>query len=166
LESLHGWAISQRFETGLGRCLQVSEGSLYPAAAQTGARGMDPRRVEPSESNRRAKFYSLTRSGRKHLEKKPRIGIGSRRPYFRKYFDSGRMSHAPGTLDLHDSVVLGVRYSGGRPSEAELDEELQFHIERQIELQIAQGCHLEARNARWRAVADRANQKDVETCVK
>jgi len=57
LESLHGWAISQRFETGLGDVLTVSEGSLLSGACTNWSKrdGSAPS-GKPSESNRRAKF--------------------------------------------------------------------------------------------------------------
>ncbi len=69
LESLHGWAISQRLKQVSGDVLQVSEGSLYPALHKLEQEGWIRAEWKPTESNRRAKFYSLTRLGRKHLEK-------------------------------------------------------------------------------------------------
>ena len=68
LEPLHGWAISQRLTAVSGNVLQVSEGSLYPALHKLEVEGWISSEWKPSENNRRAKFYSLTRSGRKMLE--------------------------------------------------------------------------------------------------
>ena len=68
LEPLHGWAISQRLTAASGNVLQVSEGSLYPALHKLEVEGWIASEWKPSENNRRAKFYSLTRSGRKMLE--------------------------------------------------------------------------------------------------
>jgi transcriptional regulator len=68
LEPLHGWAISQRLTAVSGNVLQVSEGSLYPALHKLEVEGWITSEWKPSENNRRAKFYSLTRSGRKVLE--------------------------------------------------------------------------------------------------
>jgi len=69
LEPLHGWAISQRLKQVSGDVLQVSDGSLYPALHKLEQEGWITAKWKPSENNRRAKFYSLTRLGRRHLEK-------------------------------------------------------------------------------------------------
>jgi len=69
LEPLHGWAISQRLKQVSGDVLQVSDGSLYPALHKLEQEGWIKAEWRPSENNRRAKFYSLTRIGRKELEK-------------------------------------------------------------------------------------------------
>jgi PadR family transcriptional regulator PadR len=69
LEPLHGWAISQRLKLVSGDVLQVSEGSLYPALHKLEQQGFVRSEWRPSENNRRAKFYSLTRLGRRELER-------------------------------------------------------------------------------------------------
>lgn len=69
LEPLNGWAISQRLKQVSDDVLQVSDGSLYPALHKLEQEGWITAEWRPSENNRRAKFYSLTRPGRKHLEK-------------------------------------------------------------------------------------------------
>ena len=69
LEPLHGWAIGQRLKQVSGDVLQVSDGSLYPALHKLEQEGWVTAEWKPSENNRRAKFYSLTRLGRKELEK-------------------------------------------------------------------------------------------------
>ena len=69
LEPLHGWAISQRLKQVSGDVLQVSDGSLYPALHKLEQGGWIKAEWKPSENNRRAKFYSLTRHGRKELER-------------------------------------------------------------------------------------------------
>ena len=69
LEPLHGWAISQRLTQISGDVLQVSDGSLYPALHKLEQEGWIQSEWKPSENNRRAKFYSLTRLGRRQLEK-------------------------------------------------------------------------------------------------
>ncbi len=69
LEPRHGWAIGQRLRQVSGEVLQVSDGSLYPALHKLEQQGWIKGEWKPSENNRRAKFYSLTRPGRKHLEK-------------------------------------------------------------------------------------------------
>lgn len=68
LEPLHGWAISLRLKQISGDVLQVSEGSLYPALHKLEQEGWITAEWKATENNRRAKFYSLTRLGRKALE--------------------------------------------------------------------------------------------------
>ena len=68
LEPLNGWAISQRLKQVSGDVLQVSDGSLYPALHKLEQEGWISSEWKASENNRRAKFYSLTRAGRKQLE--------------------------------------------------------------------------------------------------
>lgn len=67
LEPLHGWAVSQRLKAVSGNVLQVSEGSLYPALHKLEVGGWITAEWKATENNRRAKFYSLTRAGRKAL---------------------------------------------------------------------------------------------------
>src|SRR6185369_7229496 len=69
LEPLNGWAISQRLKQVSGEVLQVSDGSLYPALHKLEQQGWITAEWKQSENNRRAKFYSLTRLGRKQLKK-------------------------------------------------------------------------------------------------
>ena len=69
LQPMNGWAISQRLKQISGDVLQVSDGSLYPALHKLEQEGWITAEWKPSENNRRAKFYSLTRLGRRHLEK-------------------------------------------------------------------------------------------------
>jgi transcriptional regulator len=69
LEPLNGWAISQRLKQVSGEVLQVSDGSLYPALHKLEQEGWITAEWKPSENNRRAKFYSLTRLGRRQLDK-------------------------------------------------------------------------------------------------
>ena len=69
LEALNGWAISQRLKQISADVLGVSDGSLYPALQKLERRGWIRAEWKFSENNRRAKFYSPTRLGRKQLEK-------------------------------------------------------------------------------------------------
>src|SRR5262245_7223059 len=69
LGPLHGWAIGQRLKQVSGEVLQVSDGSLYPALHKLEQEGWITSEWKLSENNRRAKFYRLTRPGRKQLEK-------------------------------------------------------------------------------------------------
>jgi transcriptional regulator len=68
LEPLHGWAISLRLRSLSSDVLQVSEGSLYPALHKLEQEGWIQAEWKQTENNRRAKFYALTRLGRRQLE--------------------------------------------------------------------------------------------------
>jgi PadR family transcriptional regulator len=68
LEPLHGWAISVRLRAISGDVLNVSEGSLYPALHKLEQEGWIKAEWKTTENNRRAKFYALTRPGRKQLD--------------------------------------------------------------------------------------------------
>ena len=69
LGPMHGWAISQRLNQVSGDVLRVSDGSLYPALHKLEQEGWISAEWKTSELGRRAKFYSLTRLGRRHLER-------------------------------------------------------------------------------------------------
>ena len=68
LEPMNGWAIGQRLKQLSSDVLQVSDGSLYPALHKLEQEGWVTAEWRQSENNRRAKFYSLTRAGRKQLQ--------------------------------------------------------------------------------------------------
>src|SRR5499427_517015 len=68
LEPLHGWAISLRLRSLSSEVLQVSEGSLYPALHKLEQEGWIKAEWKTTENNRRAKFYALTRLGRRQLD--------------------------------------------------------------------------------------------------
>lgn len=69
LEALNGFAISQRLRQVSGEVLQVSDGSLYPALHKLEQEGWITAEWKLTENNRRAKFYALTRPGRRYLAK-------------------------------------------------------------------------------------------------
>jgi PadR family transcriptional regulator PadR len=69
LGAQHGWAIAQRLRQVSGDVLQVSDGSLYPALHKLEQEGWITAEWKTSELGRRAKFYSLTRVGKRHLRK-------------------------------------------------------------------------------------------------
>jgi PadR family transcriptional regulator PadR len=68
LAPMHGWGIAERIQQLSKEVLQVGQGSLYPALHRLEYKGWIASEWGSSENNRRAKFYSLTRSGRKQLE--------------------------------------------------------------------------------------------------
>ena len=67
LEPMHGWAIAQRIRQVSGDVLQVGQGALYPALHKLEQQGWITAEWDVSENNRRAKYYTLTREGRKAL---------------------------------------------------------------------------------------------------
>ncbi len=68
LDPMHGWGIAQRIQQISKDVLQVQQGSLYPALYRLELRGWIRAKWGASENNRRARFYELTREGRKRLE--------------------------------------------------------------------------------------------------
>jgi PadR family transcriptional regulator PadR len=67
-DSMHGYGIAQRIHEAVEDLLKVEDGSLYPALYRMEERGWISSDWGLSENNRRAKFYKLTRAGRKQLE--------------------------------------------------------------------------------------------------
>jgi len=68
LEPQHGWAISERIQQVSQDVLKVPQGSLYPALHRLERRGLITAAWGISDNNRQAKYYSLSRNGRKRLE--------------------------------------------------------------------------------------------------
>lgn len=64
----HGWAISERVQQMSSDVLRIQQGSLYPALHRLERRGLIKAHWGTSENNRRAKFYELTRTGRRQLD--------------------------------------------------------------------------------------------------
>jgi PadR family transcriptional regulator PadR len=67
LEPMHGWGISRRIQQISRGVLEVNQGSLYPALHRLVKRGWLEASWGTSENNRRARFYRLTSTGRRHL---------------------------------------------------------------------------------------------------
>lgn len=68
LEPMNGWTISQRLKQLSADVLRVSDGSLYPALHKLEQEGWIAAEWRASDNNRRAKFYTLTRVGRRQLQ--------------------------------------------------------------------------------------------------
>jgi transcriptional regulator len=66
-EAMHGYGLAQRLKAISNEVLQVGESSLYPALQRLLLNGYVDAEWAPSENNRRARFYTLTKAGRKHL---------------------------------------------------------------------------------------------------
>jgi PadR family transcriptional regulator PadR len=67
LERMHGWGIAQRIRQVSGEILRVEEGSLYPALRRLELDGLVDAEWGASDNNRRARYYHLTKSGRRRL---------------------------------------------------------------------------------------------------
>ena len=65
---LHGYGIARRIEQVSGNSLSMNQGTIYPALLRLEQRGWIKGEWGTSEANRRARFYSLSRIGRKHIE--------------------------------------------------------------------------------------------------
>jgi transcriptional regulator len=65
----HGYGIAQRLQQVSDKVLQLNQGTLYPALLRLEQRGWISSRWGTSENNRRARFYSLTRAGRRQLQR-------------------------------------------------------------------------------------------------
>jgi len=65
---LHGWGITNRLEQLSDSVLKVDEGSLYPALYRMEDKGWIEAEWRKTENNRRAKYYNLTRAGKKQLQ--------------------------------------------------------------------------------------------------
>jgi PadR family transcriptional regulator, regulatory protein PadR len=68
LEPMHGWAIAQRIRQISNEVLQVQQGLLYPALHRLEQQGWIQAEWGESDNNRRAKYYALTKAGRKQLD--------------------------------------------------------------------------------------------------
>lgn len=69
----HGWGITSKLEQLSQSALQVDEGSLYPSLYRMEDKGWIEAEWRQTENNRRAKYYTLTRAGRKQLEKETEL---------------------------------------------------------------------------------------------
>src|SRR5215472_8021819 len=68
LEPQHGWAISERIQQISSAVLRIQQGSLYPALHRLERRGWIKAKWGISDNSRRAKYYELTKPGRRQLE--------------------------------------------------------------------------------------------------
>src|SRR5215475_14424083 len=68
LEPMHGWGITERIEQWSERVLQVGQGTLYPALYRLERQGLIKSEWKVTENSRRARYYALTRRGRRQLE--------------------------------------------------------------------------------------------------
>lgn len=96
LSPQHGWAISERIQQISSDVLCVQQGSLYPALHRLERRGWISARWGASENNRRAKYYELTKAGRKQLESEAGVWRKLALAVARFWTPSKRVSPDPG----------------------------------------------------------------------
>ena len=80
LAPMHGWGISQRIQQFSRGVLDVNQGSLYPALQRLEQKGWIESEWQTTENNRRAKYYSLTRAGRR--------AVGEEAASWRRYVEA------------------------------------------------------------------------------
>ena len=68
LETMHGWGITERIEQWSEQVLQLGQGTLYPALYRLERQGLIRSEWNTTDNNRRARYYALTRAGRKHFD--------------------------------------------------------------------------------------------------
>ena len=68
LQPMHGWGITERIEQWSESVLQLGQGTLYPALYRLEHQGLIRSEWKVTANNRRARYYSLTRTGRRHLD--------------------------------------------------------------------------------------------------
>jgi transcriptional regulator len=67
---MHGWGVARRIQQLSGKTLQLTQGTIYPALLRLEQQGWITAEWGTSDSNRKARFYSLTKAGRKQLRQK------------------------------------------------------------------------------------------------
>ena len=72
LEPMHGWGITERIQQWSNNVLSINQGSLYPSLYRLQRQGWITSEWRTTENNRQARFYELTRSGRKQLAEERR----------------------------------------------------------------------------------------------
>src|SRR5262245_15243582 len=144
LEPMHGWGITQRIQQISSGALVVNQGSLYPAMLRLEQRGWIDSEWGVSENNRQAKYYKLTRAGRKQLAEETENWRRLSTAIEQILQASCREGHAM-LRKLFHHLRPGLR---GRNIERELDRELQFHLEMETAENVSRGMsEVEARRA-------------------
>ena len=136
---MHGWGISLRIQQLSKDVLQVNQGSLYPALHRLEQQGLIEAEWGSSENNRQAKFYQLTRDGRRQLlEETAELGAAGRRRRESARRARGNAMTIPASVRRLRSLFRRGRL------ERELDAELQYHLDMLVEQNVARGMSHEA----------------------
>ena len=146
---LHGYGIARRIEQVSGDTLSLNQGTIYPALLRLEQRGWIKSEWGTSETNRRAKFYSLSRIGRKQIETATENWerVADHHGALPRPFQLGA-GHGP---DTHPAEPLRIRLPQKRLDQ-DLNDELRSHIELAMEENLQRGMsEEEARTAALRA---------------
>ena len=159
LEPMHGWAIAQRIRQMSGEVLQVGQGALYPALHKLEHHGRIEAEWALSENSRRAKYYTLTRAGRKALEQGSHPMAS---PISGDFANCASPLTRRTRMRFADILRLRIRSLLSRTRvEQELEEEVRYHLERQIEENISAGMTPDkARYAALRSIRDIEQRKE------
>src|SRR5262245_38909033 len=134
---LHGYGVARRIEQVSEQVLQLNEGTVYTSLLRLQQRKWIASAWGTSENNRKAKYYSITKSGRKQLARET-AELGSDRRGDRAPFEAGRlrgeMTHYLRTLW---AKLRGL--FGDRKADQELDDEIETHLRLLTERYVSQG---------------------------
>jgi PadR family transcriptional regulator len=136
LGTQHGYGIARRIEQVSEQVLQLNEGTVYTSLLRLQQRGWIDSDWGTSENNRKAKYYSITKSGRKQLEREGELGADRRRD--RAPVEAGR----PGVEMTHYLRALAARLRGlfgDRRVDRELNDEIEAHLRLLTERYVRQG---------------------------
>src|SRR4051794_7903074 len=137
LSPQHGWAISERVQQLSSEALRIQQGSLYPALHRLERRGLIKADWGTTENNRRAKYYELSKKGRAQLEVE-KEAWASLLPQWPRCLEPCRRLIMLNGLFSDLSIRLRALF---RPKavEGELDDELHFHFDQQVEKHMRAG---------------------------
>ena len=134
LEPMHGWGITERIEQWSESVLQLGQGTLYPALYRLERQGLIRSEWKVTENNRRARYYSLTRDGRRHFsDELAQWRRMSRAVNLVLEADARVAGGAPMKMDHRELAAARARSAGADALERGLDEEIRFHIDQQTE---------------------------------
>src|SRR5262245_42142842 len=135
LEPMHGWGITQRIQQISSGALVVNQGSLYPALLRLEQQGWIDSEWSVTENNRQAKYYKLTRAGRKQLADETENWRRLATAIEQILQASGREERSM-LGKLFHRLRMGLRR---RNVEREMDAEMRFHLEMETEENIRRG---------------------------
>ena len=139
----HGYAIARHLHAASGAFIQVEEGSLYPALHRLERRGLIEAEWGPSEANRRAKYYSITRSGRS--ARGPDVGLAGNATGDQQHHElstGGDMSMPWNELWHYAARRFDRR--GAATTHDEVGDELMFHFRKLVDEGLSEGLSFDA----------------------
>jgi PadR family transcriptional regulator PadR len=145
LAPMLGWAIAQRLQQLSEDALRVGQGSLYPPLKRMEEKGWVESEWRATDQNRRAEYYELTAAGRRALGRRRRAGVGM----WRWWMSSFTQPEARTMGDRANRWRRRIRaLVCADVVDRELDEEIAFHLEQEVEQKSARGCLARMRGGR------------------